>query len=544
MILKHILTTSLTSLVLTGLTRADGLYTKGSLVLQVDGKSYDKLIAKSSQASILEFYAPWCGHCKNLKPAYEKAAKSLNGLAQVAAINCDEESNKAFCGGMGVQGFPTLKIIKPSKTPGKPTVEDYQGPRTATGIIDALKLAIPNHVKRISDKSLNGWFETSNDTTKAILFSEKGTTGALIKVLSAEFLGSIKIAQIRNKETVAVEMFGVSEFPSLVVLPGGSKEPVKYEGLFSKSAMKEFLAQYASPKSDSAPPKQKPLTEKSKKKKEDVKAKPEETKTEEVEPEEIKMEEVKLEEVKLDEAKPNNAEPEETQAEEKQATETQSEQPEPTSESSSIPSASSSHVSAEASETAADATSIILEDPSTPTESPDPIAIPEDAPKPVSVPESYPPIPALLEETILQKQCLGAKTTTCILALLPSAVDEETPLPDTANVALESLAELADKHVQRGGKLFPFYSIPAKNAAAATLRSALKLGDEQKIQLVAVNSRRGWWRHYKAEDFRFHSIETWVDNIRFGEGEKGKLPEGLILEEEEKPQSPPEHEEL
>lgn len=52
MIWKHLLTTSLTSLVLTGLTKADGLYTKGSSVLQVDGKSYEKLIAKSSQASV------------------------------------------------------------------------------------------------------------------------------------------------------------------------------------------------------------------------------------------------------------------------------------------------------------------------------------------------------------------------------------------------------------------------------------------------------------------------------------------------------------
>lgn len=444
---------------------------------------------------------------------------------------------------MGVQGFPTLKIIKPSKTPGKPTVEDYQGPRTASGIIDAVKLAIPNHVKRISDKSLNGWFETSNDTTKAILFSEKGTTGALIKVLSAEFLGSIKFAQIRNKETLAVEMFGVSEFPSLLVLPGGSQEPVKYEGLFSKSPIKEFLAQYTSPKSDSAPPKQKPLTEKPKKK-DNVKAKPEETKTEEVEPEEVKIEEIKLEEVKLDEATPDESKPEETQAEGIKPTETQSEQAKPTSDSSSTPSASSSDASAEASEAAADATTIVLEDPSNPTESPDPIIAPEDAPKPVVVPELYPPVPALLEEKILQKQCLGAKTSTCILALLPPAVDEGSPLSDTADVALASLAELADKHVQRGGKLFPFYSIPARNTAAATLRNALKLGDEKEIQLIAVNSRRGWWRHYKNGDFKFHSIENWVDNIRFGEGEKGKLPDELILEEEEKPQAPLEHGEL
>lgn len=430
-------------------------------------------------------------------------------------------------------------------------MEDYQGPRTASGIIEAVKLAIPNQVKKVSDKSLNGWFETSNDTTKAILFSEKGTTGALIKVLSTEFLGSIKFAQIRNKETVAVEMFGVSEFPSLVVLPGGSQEPVKYEGVFSKSAMKEFLAQYASPESNSAPPKQKPLTEKSTKK-DNVKVKPEETKTEEVEPEEVKMEEVKLEEVKLDEVNTDEAKPEETEAEEVKPTETQSEQTKPISDSSSTSSASSSQPSVEAPEafdgafdgTFDDATTILLGDPSNPTESPDPIAVPEDDPKPIVLPELYPPIPALLEEKILQKQCLGAKTTTCILALLPPAVDEGSPLPGSADVALTSLAELADKHVQRGGKLFPFYSIPARNTAAATLRNALKLGDEKELQLIAVNSRRGWWRHYKNGDFKFHSIENWVDNIRFGEGEKGKLPDELIHEEEEKPQAPPEHGEL
>ena len=69
-----------------------------------------------------------------MQPAYEKAAKSLTGLAKVAAVNCDDESNKPFCGRMGVQGFPTLKIVKPGKKPGKPIVEDYQGARSAKAI--------------------------------------------------------------------------------------------------------------------------------------------------------------------------------------------------------------------------------------------------------------------------------------------------------------------------------------------------------------------------------------------------------------------------
>src|SRR5256886_7068529 len=51
---------------------------------------------------------------------------SLKGIAKVAAINCDEDENKAFCGQMGVQGFPTLKIVKPSrdsKRYGSPALE-------------------------------------------------------------------------------------------------------------------------------------------------------------------------------------------------------------------------------------------------------------------------------------------------------------------------------------------------------------------------------------------------------------------------------------
>ena len=382
---------------------------------------------------------------------------------------------------MGVQGFPTLKIVKPSKKPGKPIVEDYQGARSASGIVDAVKAAIPNNVKKITDKGLSAFLESDNATSKAILFSDKGTTSALIKVLATEYLGNMNFAQVRNKESAAVKMFGINEYPTLIVLPGYTKSPVKFDGLYQKAAMKEFLSEYASPVSPTNDQKQKPLSK-----------------------------------------KPDKAAKEEAPNSDESA--------------SSFSAASSSHASVEAPEEVAGATSITLEPESNPTESPDPIASP-DAPKPAAVPDLPEPVPALIEEKYLQERCFGAKTSTCVLALLPE-VGEEEILPDAANTALLSLAELAEKHVKRDTKLFPFFSIPIRNTGSLTLREVLKLGDIKEFELVAVNSRRGWWRRYGGQSHDFHSIEDWVDNIRFGEGPKETLPDDVLMKREEEPAAP------
>ncbi|EFR03040.1 thioredoxin domain-containing protein [Nannizzia gypsea CBS 118893] len=237
---------------------ASGLYTKKSPVLQVDATNYDRLISRSNHASIVEFYAPWCGHCRNLKPAYEKAAKNLEGLVNVAAIDCDDDKNKAFCGQMGVKGFPTLKIITPSKKPGKPRVQDYQGARTAKAIGEALMESMPNHVKKVTDKNIEEWLSQGNETAKAILFTEKGTTGPTLKALSSDFLGSISFGQIRDKETSAIGTFGISSFPALVLLPGGDKESILYDGEMKKKPMMEFLSQVAEPNSKKTSEKPKP----------------------------------------------------------------------------------------------------------------------------------------------------------------------------------------------------------------------------------------------------------------------------------------------
>ena len=87
---------------------ANALYTKKDSVVELTPDNFDHRVKDSDGVWIVEFYAPWCGHCKNLAPEYKKAAKALSGIVGVAAVDCDV--HKSLCGQYGVRGFPTIKV--------------------------------------------------------------------------------------------------------------------------------------------------------------------------------------------------------------------------------------------------------------------------------------------------------------------------------------------------------------------------------------------------------------------------------------------------
>ncbi|XP_050310725.1 dnaJ homolog subfamily C member 10-like [Anthonomus grandis grandis] len=63
---------------------------------------------------LVDFYAPWCGHCVHFEPEYRTVAQRLNGKVRCAKIDC--EAHRVFCGHQRVTGYPTVRLyLSPNK---------------------------------------------------------------------------------------------------------------------------------------------------------------------------------------------------------------------------------------------------------------------------------------------------------------------------------------------------------------------------------------------------------------------------------------------
>ncbi|XP_066441102.1 protein disulfide-isomerase A4 isoform X2 [Eleutherodactylus coqui] len=92
--------------------------------------NFDEVV-ETADIILVEFYAPWCGHCKKLAPEYEKAAQELSKRTPaipLAKVDATAEADLATR--YNVTGYPTLKIFRKGKA------YDYNGPREKHGIID------------------------------------------------------------------------------------------------------------------------------------------------------------------------------------------------------------------------------------------------------------------------------------------------------------------------------------------------------------------------------------------------------------------------
>ncbi|GAA0154747.1 chaperone [Lithospermum erythrorhizon] len=234
------------------------LYSPSSPVFQLTPSNFKSKVIDSNSVVIVEFYAPWCGHCKALTPIWEKVATILKGVARVAALDAD--AHRSLAQEYGIEGFPTIKIFVPGKPP-----MTYQGARDAKPIVEFTLAQIKGLLKERLHGKPSGTSEKTEPSKSVELksnnfdeFVSKSKDLWFVeffapwcghcKKLAPEWKkaannlqGKVKLGHVDcDVEKSLMGRFNVQGFPTIMVFGADKDSPIVYDGARTASAIESF----------------------------------------------------------------------------------------------------------------------------------------------------------------------------------------------------------------------------------------------------------------------------------------------------------------
>lgn len=217
-------------------------------VVEATQATFDAEVLQFDGLALVEFYAPWCGHCKNLAPEWKKAATALKAKG-VKLVAVDATVHGGLASKYGVNGYPTIKVFAPG-VKGDPT--DYQGPRDSEGIIQAALGLLgekpaesnpePSSVIELTDANFDEQVLNSSDLWLVEFFApwcgHCKTLAPHWRAASSQLEGRVKIATVdATVQKALADRYQVTGFPTIKVFGADKTNPELYEGARSTAGI-------------------------------------------------------------------------------------------------------------------------------------------------------------------------------------------------------------------------------------------------------------------------------------------------------------------
>ncbi|KAJ2878553.1 protein disulfide-isomerase precursor [Coemansia asiatica] len=185
----------------------------------------------AQEIALVEFYAPWCGHCKALAPEYEKAAAALKEESiSLAKVDCTEA--QALCEEMQIPGFPTLKVVKSGD------FATYNGTRKEAGIISYMRKQRLPPLSELSSDNFNKFSVSDRVVIIGYVDDVSSPEYAELESLAKEMRDEFTFGVVTDKELAADH--GVAKNGVVIFKTFDDGKDI-YEGPITADALRSFV---------------------------------------------------------------------------------------------------------------------------------------------------------------------------------------------------------------------------------------------------------------------------------------------------------------
>ncbi|MBA0775804.1 hypothetical protein Gotri_010911 [Gossypium trilobum] len=220
----------------TGISSTADQFKVDGKVLELDESNFD--LAISSLTYILvDFYAPWCRHCKLLSPQLDEAAPVLAGLKEpivIAKVNADKFTRLASK--HDVDAYPTLKLFMHGVS------MEYYGPRKADSLVQYLKKFVSTDVSiLISDSAISDFVEEAG--TFFPIFIGFGLNETVLSNLAVKYKKRAWFSVAKDFSDEAKVLYDMEKVPALVAIHPNYKQQSIFYGPFEGEFLEDFIKQ-------------------------------------------------------------------------------------------------------------------------------------------------------------------------------------------------------------------------------------------------------------------------------------------------------------